>query len=184
MTVRRNRRRNDGRPLAHRHLTIAFVAALSAGALTACGGGDGDASGVEDAATFTVPTTLRGAAAVTTPPQGTCISRAPGQPLDEAEAEVRFSTSGVCPSYVTVTGGTTVRWTNDHSAPVKVTMTEAPPAVPPSSGEVFPSPDSGAVVFTESVDAGATFEREMASSGTYYFRLDLIPTFLGTVEVR
>ena len=36
----------------------------------------------------------------------------------------------------------------------------------------------------QSVDAGATLEREMASSGTYYFRLDLIPTFLGTVEVR
>lgn len=173
-------RRPNPRPA--RLAPLALVTALGLAALAGCGGDD--AADDATAASFTVPTTLSGAAAITTPPQGTCISRTPGQPLDEAEAVVRFSTSGVCPSYVTVTGGTTVRWTNDHSAPVTVTLTEAPPAAPPSSGQAFPSPDSGPVVFEESIAAGATFEHETGAAGTYYFRIDLIPTFLGTVEVR
>ncbi len=153
-------------------------------ALAGCGGDDGDGGGTASGS-IVVPTTLSGPAAVTTPPEGMCISRVPGQSLSEAEAVVRFSTTGVCPSYVTVDAGTKVRWTNDHTAPVTVTLSAAVATAPPSSGpEVFPSVDAGPVVLSESVAAGATLEHLMADAGTFHFRIDLIPTFLGTVEVR
>ncbi|MGD9752778.1 MAG: hypothetical protein AB7W59_17455 [Acidimicrobiia bacterium] len=168
---------------ARRAATVAATA-LTGAVLLGCGGDDAS-SGAASTPTFEVATTLSGPAAVTTPPQGTCISRVPGQPISEAEAEVRFSTSGVCPSYVTVVAGTKVRWTNDHGEPVTVTLSEAVALAPPSSGtEVFPQLDDGPTVFEEEVAPGATYAHPMAAAGTYYFRLDVLPTFLGTVEVR
>lgn len=162
---------------ARRHAGLAVVAGLALVAF-GCGG--------DEAAAPEVPTTLSGAAGISTPPGGPCISRVPGQPLSEAEALVRFSATGVCPSYVTVTAGTKVRWTNDHGDAVTVTMQAAGPA-PSSVTEAFSGTNpatGGEVVFQEEVAAGETFTHTMDTAGSYYYRLDLIPTFLGTVEVK
>ncbi len=166
------------------HRTAALLAAGLLGPsllLGACGGDDSGASPA-----ITVATTLSGAAAITTPPQGTCTTKSPGEPLDAAEAVVRFSTSGVCPSYVTIKAGTPVRWTNDHSSAVTLSLTAAAPAAT-GGRDAFgggANAADGAELFRQSVAPGATFERQFDAAGTYYFRLDLIPTFLGTVEVQ
>jgi len=143
--------------------------------LAACAG--------SDAAEQAPTTTLSVAAAITTPPDGPCISRMPGQALDEAEAVVHLSITGVCPSYVTVNAGTKVRWTNDHTAPVTVTMSAA------GAASTNPLDDKntatgGAQVFSQEIAPGGTFAHTPRQAGTYYYRISIIPTFLGTVEVK
>jgi plastocyanin len=107
-------------------------------------------------------------------------------PLIEGEAEVRFSATGVCPSYVTVEAGTTLRWTNDHAAPVTVTLAAAgaPAADHEDAFSGTNRASGGEAVFVAAVAAGETHPWAMERAGTYHFRLDLIPTLLGTVEVQ
>jgi len=136
--------------------------------------------------TSTTVVSITTTAALADPPSGPCVSKMPGEPLSEDEARVRFSATGVCPSYVTVTVGTRVRWTNDHDAPVRVTLaTAGPAAAGPAEAFAGTNPaKGGTTVFSEQVGPGDTFSYRPDRAGVYYVRLDLIPTFLGTLEVR
>ena len=164
----------------------AVLAGLVAPALglvaVACGGTD-DTGATSTTAMVVTTLTDAGTAVV---PSGPCISKMPGEPLTEDEARVRFSATGVCPSYVTVTAGTRVRWTNDHTAAVQVTLvTAGPAAAGPAEAFAGTNPaNGGTTVFSRRVAPGETFAHRPERAGTYFFRLDLIPTFLGTLEVR
>jgi plastocyanin len=96
---------------------------------------------------------------------GECASRMPGDVLTAAEAVVRFSAQRVCLGYVTVAPGTEVSWQNAGDQPGTVTVTTPTPVTSPA------------------VAPGDTWTHRFDDRGVFSYRIDVLPAFVGTVEV-
>jgi plastocyanin len=101
---------------------------------------------------------------------GDCPMRMPGELVAEAEAVVKFDVDRVCPGYLTVAPGTTVRLRNESSDPAQVTV---------EFGEQSP----GTPLLDETVDPGDETSIELNDAGFYRYRTSTIPSFVGTFEV-
>lgn len=99
-----------------------------------------------------------------------CVSKAPGEAYTEAEAVILFSPETICPGYVTVPVGVPVTFDNRDSAPHLVTLTRGL------------APDAP-VVATERLAGGQTWRYTFDAAGDVTFRIDAIPTFVGTITV-
>ena len=96
----------------------------------------------------------------------------PGDLLAEADAVVRFDSTEICPGYVTVAPGTAVTWRNHDQDAAAVQILDA-----------YPGPDAGSVG-GGMVAAHADWQRRFEEPDVYYYTVEAIPGFVGTVEVR
>lgn len=92
-----------------------------------------------------------------------------GEVLTAPEAHVLVSSERVCPGYVTVNPGTPVTFENRDDEPLTVSITEG-------------WEESSDEVTSLEVGPGATAEFVSEEPAVRYFRLSMVPTFLGTIE--
>ncbi len=162
------------RPVPPRPSAAAVAAVLLALVLSGCGSsGNGPAPASTTAAgagaTSGVPAS-RVLSPGTTRAKGTCVSRMPGEVLAAIDAVVQFSTSQVCPGYVTVRPGTPVTFTNEDAVAHTVTIQEG----------TLPG---GKTIASGSAPPGGSWVQPFDTLGSFTYVLDAIPSFRGTVEV-
>ena len=104
------------------------------------------------------------------PGGSSCISKAPGEVYSAAEAVIRFSPETICPGFVTVPVGTPVTFDNRDTAPheVKITRGAAPDAP---------------VIASQTVAPGQQWAQSWSAADNLAFRIDAIPSFVGTITV-
>jgi plastocyanin len=120
--------------------------------------------------TTTAVTTTTADATATTADGFNCNAGTPGQILTPDQAVVKFSPSGVCPGYVTVTPGTTVTWQNQDTVSHTITVTEG-------------NLPGGKVVATGTAPPGGTWTQAFPTEGFNLYVTDALPSFRGVVEV-
>lgn len=137
---------------------MTVLAVLSAGC-----SGDPESTRVETTTTSTPGRPTSGAA-------GDCPMRMPDELVPEIEAVVRFDVDRICPGYLRVAPGTTIRILNESDKAVDFSV---------EFGEASP----GRPVFDESIPAGSEATVTVDDPGFYRYRTDLIPSFVGTFDV-
>ena len=103
----------------------------------------------------------------TDPVGAACAMHQPGELLTPEEAEVRFDSSHLCLGYVTIVPSTPVRWHNEGKVASLVTVLAA----------------DGSTVFEETAEPGKEVTHSF-DEGVYTYKVDVLPSFVGTVEVR
>lgn len=106
---------------------------------------------------------------------GDCPSRMPGETLSAEEAVVKVNTERICPAYVTVAQGTPVTWHNDGNRDATVTVTEYTASAP---GQPL------AVLVENTVSPGREWAWTPPEATMFAFRIDIVPAFMGTIEVQ
>jgi len=103
-------------------------------------------------------------------PAGDCPMTTPGVLLAEAEAIVKFAADRVCPGYLTLAPGTEVRFRNEAAVAANVTVT-------------FGDEPDTEPLFREALESGQVAFVEVNEPGFYQYRISVIPSFVGTLEV-
>lgn len=163
------------RTSAWRRLAVIHAVAMVPVTLLGCGSSAPDQSKAVPAGSTGLTTSSLAvrpppAPGTTSPGDGGCVTRMPGQILSAEEAVVRFSPSQVCPGYVTIAPGTPVTFANQDTKAHTITITEG-------------NLPGGKVVADGVAEPGQTWVRTFDTLGAFTYTTDAIPSFRGTVEV-